>query len=59
MGFSRMFVSRRGCAFFPVFFDQVDVDQDQIAAATSFGDYAMVRRDAGYADSGQALRMNE
>jgi hypothetical protein len=48
-----------GHTFFPVFFDQVDVDQDQIAAATSFGDYAMVRRDAGYADSGQALRMTE
>jgi len=53
-----MFVGRRGCVFYAVVFDQVDVDQDQIAAA-SFGDYAMVRRDAGYADSGQALRMNE
>jgi hypothetical protein len=48
-----------GHTFFSVFFDQVDVDQDQIAAATSFGDYAMVRRNAGYADSGQALKMNE
>jgi len=49
-----------GQTFFPVSFDQVDVDQDQIAAAaTSFGDYAMVRRDTGYADSGQALKMNE
>jgi hypothetical protein len=48
-----------GQTFFPMSFDQVDVDQDQIAAATSFGDYAMVRRDTGYADSGQALKMNE